>query len=96
MLVIGSLQRAGMLSGSSVPMYPGTDKRLKALGRMGAATVSIETRRTPLWVQLIIAAAGLVIVPLLCVVVYLLVMVSIGLSGLFTFVPAISLHALLR
>jgi hypothetical protein len=79
-----------------VPMYPAMDKRLKALGRMGA-TVSIQPRRAmPAWLQLLIAVAGVVIAALLCVVVYLLVMVSIALSGLFTFVPAIILHAILR
>ena len=96
MLVIGGSQRGGILSGSSVPMYPAMDKRLKALGQMGAS-VTIEPRRTlPAWLQLLIAVAGVVIVGLLCVVVYLLVMVSIGLSGLFTFLPAVLLHALLR
>lgn len=96
MLVIGGSQRGGLLSGSSVPMYPAMDKRLKALARMGA-TVSIQPRRTmPVWLQLLIAVAGVVIGALLCVVVYLLVMVSIALSGLFTFLPAIILHAILR
>lgn len=96
MLVIGSAQRGGMLSGSSVPMYPALDKRLKALGRMGATVSPVAARRMPLWMQLLIAAAGTVVVALLCVAIYLLVMVSIALSGLFTFLPAILLHAILR
>lgn len=95
MLIIGSAQRGGILSGASVPMYPAIDKRLKALGRMGA-TVSIATHRMSLWLQLLIAVASVVIGGLLCVVVFLLVMVSIALSGMFTFLPAMILHAILR
>lgn len=96
MLVVGSSSRGGLLSGSSVPMYPTLDKRLKALARMGATVVLSPPRQFPLWLQLLFAAAGFVCAALLGVAIYLLVMVSIALSGLFTFLPAMILHAILR
>lgn len=96
MLVVGSSHRGGLLSGSSVPMYPALDKRLKALGRMGATIVLSPPRQLPLWMQLLFAVAVVVCAALLSVAIYLLVMVSIALSGLFTFMPAMILHAILR
>jgi hypothetical protein len=96
MLVIGSAQRGGLLSGSTVPMYPALDKRLKALARLGASVTLSPPARMPLWLQALIALASVVIVALLSVAIYLLVMVSIALSGLFTFLPAMILHAILR
>jgi hypothetical protein len=96
MLVVGNSHRGGLLSGSSVPMYPALDKRLKALGRMGATIVLSPPRQLPLWMQLLFAIAGVVCAALLSVAIYLLVMVSIALSGLFTFMPAMILHAILR
>jgi Zn-dependent protease with chaperone function len=96
MLVAGGVRRGGLLSGSSVPMYPAHDKRLKALARMGATVVLSSPRSMPLWVKALIAVAGVVVVGLLSVVIYLLVMVSIALSGLFTLLPTVLLHALLR
>ena len=96
MLVVGSSHRGGLLSGSSVPMYPALDKRLKALGRMGASIVLTPPRQLPLWMLLLFTAAGAVCAVLLSIAIYLLVMVSIGLSGLFTFMPAMILHAMLR
>jgi hypothetical protein len=96
MLVAGGARRGGLLSGSTVPMYPAHHKRLKALARMGATVVLTPPPRMPLWVQLLIGAAGVLIVSLLSVAIYLLVMISIALSGLFTLLPTILLHALLR
>jgi Zn-dependent protease with chaperone function len=95
-LVVGSSSRGGLLSGSTVPMYPALDKRLKALARMGATIVLTPPRQLPLWMQLLFAVAGAVCAVLLSIAIYLLVMVSIALSGLFTFLPAMILHALLR
>lgn len=96
MLVAGGARRGGLLSGSSVPMHPANDKRLKALARMGATVVLSPPRSMPLWVKALIAVAGVVVVSLLSVAIYLLVMVSIALSGLFTLLPTVLLHALLR
>ncbi|HWK48361.1 MAG TPA: M48 family metalloprotease [Steroidobacter sp.] len=96
MLIAGGAHRGGLLSGSSVSMYPPHDKRLKALGRMGATVVLSPPRSMPLWLQVVIAVAGVVVVALMSVATYLLVMLSIALSGLFTLFPTIILHALLR
>jgi Zn-dependent protease with chaperone function len=96
MLIAGGARRGGLLSGSSVPMYPAHDKRLKALARMGATVVLSAPRSMPLWIKALIAVAGVVVVSLLSVAVYLLVMISIAFSGLFTLLPTVILHALLR
>lgn len=96
MLIAGGAHRGGLLSGSSVSMYPPHDKRLKALGRMGASVVLSPSRSMPLWLQVVIAVAGVVVVALMSVATYLLVMLSITLSGLFTLFPTVILHALLR
>jgi hypothetical protein len=96
MLVAGAAGRGGLLSGSTVPMHPAHDKRLKALARMGATVTLSPPRSMPLWVKLLIAVAGVVVVSLMSVVVYLLVILSLAFSGLFTLLPAILLHALLR
>lgn len=96
MLVARSAGRGGLLSGSAVPMYPAHDKRLKALARMGATVTLAAPRSTPLWQQLLIVGVGALIVSLLSVAIYLLVIISIALSGLFTLLPAIILHAILR
>ncbi|MFC4310054.1 M48 family metalloprotease [Steroidobacter flavus] len=96
MLIAGGSRRGGLFSGSAVPMYPAHDKRLKALARMGATVVLSPPRHMALWVQLLLGVLGLVVVSLLSVAIYLLVMVSIALSGLFTLLPTVILHALLR
>lgn len=97
MLVVGGGSRRGGLFGSSaVPMYPAVDKRLKALARMGATVVLSQPRSMPLWAKLVVIGAAAIVIPLLCIAIYLLVMVSIALSGLFTLMPVVILHALLR
>ena len=96
MLITRTSGRGGLLSGSTVPMYPDMNKRLKALARMGATVNLSPPRPTPFWVQLLIAGLVLVIGSLLCVVIYLLVVLSIALSGLFTLLPTVLLHVILR
>lgn len=96
MLVVGSSHRGGLLSGSAVPMYPALDKRLKALGRMGASIVLTPPRQLPLWMKVLFTVAGAFCAVLLSIALYLLVMVSIAMSGLFTFAPAMILHVILR
>jgi hypothetical protein len=96
MLVADSSRRGGLLSGSSVPMYPTLDKRLKALARMGATITLTPPHVSPLWLQILFAAGGLLCALLLTVAIYLLVLISVALSGLFTLMPAMILHAILR
>lgn len=95
MLVTGSASGDGLLSGSSVTMYPAMEQRLKALGRMGAAVAVPERRISPvLW--FVIAPVSALIAVLLCVVIYLLVIISVAFSGLFTWFPTMILHFILR
>lgn len=96
MLVAGGTHRGGLLSGSSVPMHPPHENRLKALAHMGANVVLSPPPGRPFWLQLLIAVGGVVVVSLLSVATYLLVMISIAFSGLFTLLPTMILHALLR
>ncbi|HEY0684306.1 MAG TPA: M48 family metalloprotease [Steroidobacter sp.] len=96
MLVAGSSRRGGLLSGSTLPMYPPAHKRLEALARMGATVVLSPPRRMPLWVQIVIALAGVLVISLLSVAIYLLVILSVAFSMLFTLMPAMILHVILR
>lgn len=95
MCVVPGAMRGGVLSGSTVSIYPSADKRLLALGRMGAR-VSVSRHPMPLLAWFVVLPLGALIAMLLGGVVYLLVVVSVALSGLFTWLPAILLHALLR
>lgn len=85
-----------ILGGSSVPMAPSLDKRLRALGLMGASVTPRAARRIPLLAWLILAPLLAVVAILLGVVVLGLAYVSAALSGLFTWFPAVLVHALLR
>jgi Zn-dependent protease with chaperone function len=94
--VAADRNQAGPFGPSMVPIFPSMDRRLAALSRMGAHVAPKPHQRMP-W-PFVVFFAGLVsvVVILMCVVVYLLVIVSAALSGLFTFMPAAFLHFLLR
>jgi Zn-dependent protease with chaperone function len=96
MLVVDSSDHGGLFSGSGVAMYPALDKRLSALGRMGAAIALMAPRQFPLWLQLLFAAGSLVCALLLSAAIYLLVVISLALSSIFTLLPTMILHAVLR
>ena len=85
-----------ILGGSSVPMAPSLDKRLKALGLMGAQVTPRAGRQIPLLTKLILAPVFLLVAVLLGAVILGLIYVSAALSGLFTWFPVVLLHALLR
>jgi Zn-dependent protease with chaperone function len=85
-----------ILGGSSVPMAPALDRRLKALGVMGAHITARASRTMPAWAWLIVAPLFAVLIVLMSMVVFGLVYVSVALSGLFTWFPAVLLHMLLR
>ncbi len=85
-----------ILGGSSVPMAPAVDRRLKALGVMGAHVAVPSGHAMPLAARLILAPLLAVVAVLMTMVVFGLVYVSVALSGLFTWLPAVLLHALLR
>jgi Zn-dependent protease with chaperone function len=87
--------RTGLLSGSGVPMFPSMERRLKALGVMGA-TVKVTQRHIPGWVWLVGIPLGLLLASLLGTAIVLLVWLSVALSGMFTWLPAALIHFLLR
>jgi Zn-dependent protease with chaperone function len=85
-----------ILGGSTVPMAPALDRRLKALGVMGAHVTLRAGRSMPVWAMIVFAPVGALLVALMSAVVFGLAYVSVALSGLFTWLPAVLLHALLR
>ncbi|MCX7042004.1 MAG: hypothetical protein NT117_04850 [Gammaproteobacteria bacterium] len=85
-----------ILGSSSVPMSPPLDRRLKALGLMGDQVTPRAGRTMPGWAWLILAPVIALLAVLMSAVVLLLAYVSLALSGLFTWLPAVLLHALLR
>jgi Zn-dependent protease with chaperone function len=95
MSLLQSGGRKGLLSGSSVPMFPSIERRLKALGTMGA-TVNVTERQVPGWVWAVGIPIGLLLAGLLGTAMFLLVWVSVALSGLFTWLPAALIHFALR
>jgi hypothetical protein len=65
------------------------------------ATLTVPTarsnwQRVPVKIKLLVVPLLALCGALLCVVVYLLALVSVALSGMFTWVPAVILDAILR
>jgi len=92
----GSSGGASILGGSAVPMAPSLDRRLVALGIMGAHVAPRMTKAMPPWAWAILLPLGAIVAGLLGMVVFGLLYISIALSMLFTWLPAVLLHALLR
>jgi Zn-dependent protease with chaperone function len=92
----GLIGAKSILGGSSVPMSPSLDKRLKALGVMGARVTPRAGRVVPPLTWLIVAPLIAIVAVLMCGVVVGLLFVSAATSALFTWLPALLLHALLR
>lgn len=92
----GSSGTGSILGGSAVPMAPSLDRRLVALGTMGAQVAPRTTKPMPPWAWAILLPLGALVAGLLGIVVCGLLYVSIALSMLFTWLPAVLLHALLR
>ncbi|WP_395683912.1 M48 family metalloprotease [Dokdonella sp.] len=92
----GSSGAASILGGSAVPMAPSLDRRLVALGIMGAHVTPHTAKAMPAWAWAILLPLGAIVAGLLGMVVFGLLYVSIALSMLFTWLPAVLLHALLR
>lgn len=90
----------GMFRASGAKMFPSSQRRLKALAGMGASIeVPVERSRwrsLPLGLKCVLVLLFALVAGLSALVLYLLVFVSVAMSGLFTWVPAIILHALLR
>jgi len=91
-----SARSRNLFSGSSVRMSPSYERRLTALRKMGAHTAIPKRVSMPLAAWIVIAPLIAIVVGLLGVALFLLVYISVALSGFFTWLPAILLHALLR
>jgi hypothetical protein len=85
----------GLFAGAIVPFFPSPERRLKALAAQGA-TVQLVDKPVPLLAWMIGVPVGALLVALMGTVIYLLMVVSVMLSALFTMLPAVALHALLR
>ncbi len=90
-----SLGAGGVLGASWVAMFPGLERRLKALGTLGAS-VTLSRRRMPRSLLLLIVPLSVVVAGLLAATIPLLVFVSIAIAGLFTWLPVALLDQLLR
>jgi Zn-dependent protease with chaperone function len=90
----------GLFGSSGARMFPALDRRLKALTGMGAdiavGAVPNGWRKLPAIAWLVLVPIGALLIALLSMVIYLLVFLSAALSGMFTWLPAIIVHAVLR
>jgi hypothetical protein len=97
----GTRGSAGLFgSWASTIVFPGLDKRHKALQKLGAdyvpASELATSRKLSFLVKLFLAVALPTVGVLMSVAVVLLVWLSAALSGMFTILPAAILHAILR
>jgi Zn-dependent protease with chaperone function len=94
--VVSAQKRGELLGGSIVPMFPSSERRLRALRKMGA-NVALAKRKPLDWrVFVILPPLATLFVVLLSIVIVLCGYVSIPMSALFTGVPFAILHLLLR
>jgi hypothetical protein len=89
------VQRRGMLGGSAVPMFPSINRRLRALGTMGAH-VSRPRGQMPFWAMAIAVPLVVVLAGLVAIMLPLMVWLSAVLSMLFGGIPFAMVHVLLR
>ena len=89
-------RQRGVFSGSAVPMFPSIERRLRALGTLGAHINRAARARIPLRLWLIIVPLLAVLVVLVAMLFPLLIWLSLALSMLFGGIPFAILHSLLR
>ncbi|NJO12737.1 MAG: hypothetical protein HC872_03880 [Gammaproteobacteria bacterium] len=92
----GRIGSANLLGASGMRMFPSLANRLKALGVLGASVTLERTPQMPRLFKLLMLPVGLILIALSGTVVVLLVYVSVALSMLFTWLPAVLLNTLLR
>jgi Zn-dependent protease with chaperone function len=90
----------GLFRSAGAKMFPSLALRVQALSRLGAS-VSVPLERSawaqmPLIARLILIPVGMLVLSLFFAVIAGLAYVSVALSGLFTWLPALLLHALIR
>jgi Zn-dependent protease with chaperone function len=89
-------QRAGVFGSAAVPMFPSINRRLRALGTMGAHITRAARSQIPTRTWLIIVPLLAVLAVLVAILFPLLIWVSIALTMLFSGIPFAIVHALLR
>lgn len=85
----------GFIDGAVLSFFPDQRKRLEALAAQGA-TVRLVEQKFPLVMWLVGLPLGAILVALFSTLIYLLMVVSLMLSMLFTLLPVAAIHALLR
>jgi Zn-dependent protease with chaperone function len=89
-------RQAGVFKGSAVPMFPSIDRRLRALGAMGAHITRAARPQIPPHLWLIIAPLLAVLAVLVAMLFPLLIWLSLASTMLFGGIPFGIIHALLR
>jgi Zn-dependent protease with chaperone function len=88
--------QAGVFGSSAVPMFPSVERRLRALGAMGAHITRAARAQMPLRAWLIIAPLLAIMAVLVAMLFPLLIWLSLALTMLFTGMPFGIIHVLLR
>jgi Zn-dependent protease with chaperone function len=88
--------QAGVFGSSAVPMFPSVDRRLRALGAMGAHITRAARPQMPLRAWLFIAPLLAIMAVLVAMLFPLLIWLSLALTMLFTGMPFGIVHVLLR
>jgi Zn-dependent protease with chaperone function len=89
-------QKRGVFGGSAVPMFPSIDRRLRALGTLGAHITRAAGPKIPVKLWFIIGPLVAVVAVLVAIMLPLLVWLSIALTALFGGIPFGIVHMLLR
>lgn len=89
-------QQKGVFGSSAVPMFPSIERRLRALGTMGAHINRAARPKMPLKLWLIIGPLLAVLVVLVAMLFPLLIWLSLALTMLFSGIPFGIVHMLLR
>jgi Zn-dependent protease with chaperone function len=89
-------KQRGVFGGSAVPMFPSVDRRLRALGTMGAHITLAAGPKIPFKLWFIIVPLVTVLAACVATMLPLLVFLSISLTALFGGIPFGIVHMLLR
>lgn len=92
----GKIGSSSILTASGVRMFPLLEARLKRLGVLGATVSTYRAHRLPAGLSLVLAPIAVLLAVLFSAVIVLLAGVSVAVSGIFTWLPAVILDALLR
>ncbi|MBS0418875.1 MAG: M48 family metalloprotease [Proteobacteria bacterium] len=89
-------RQSGVFGGSAVPMFPSIERRLRALGTLGAHITRAPAAKMPLKLWLIIGPLLAILVVCVGILLPMLVWLSLALTMLFGGIPFAIIHLLLR